>query len=180
MRSVPPARPPPAWWERDRADSHALTLPHPWWCPVGREVWLGRGGGGGVWARQIQVFIERSYGMTEESHYLLIKYWSRAIQVLTSKLIWADPWDQWLGVCVCVCVHLCLCVCVWLNEKSRKWGERKKGVCLQVWQVARPGEKEIITIQADGERRRLKFETTESQSVERVDCVKEKWRELKC
>ncbi len=33
--------------------------------------------------------------MTTKSHYLLIKYWSHP-QVLTSKLIWSDPWDQWL------------------------------------------------------------------------------------
>lgn len=53
-------------------------------------------------------------------------------------------------------------------------------MCLKVGQVERAGEKEIITIKADGERKRLKFEMTESQSVERVDCVKEKWSELKC
>lgn len=51
---------------------------------------------------------------------------------------------------------------------------------MKVGQVERAGEKEIITIKADGERKRLKFEMTESQSVERVDCVKEKWSELKC
>lgn len=34
----------------------------------------GRRGGVDVGARQIQVFIERSYEMSEESHYLLIKY----------------------------------------------------------------------------------------------------------
>ena len=58
--------------------------------------------------------------------------------------------------------------------------ERKKGACLKVGQVERAGEKEIITIKADGEGERLKFEATESQSVERVDCVREKWSELKC
>lgn len=60
-----------------------------------------------VWARQIQVFIERSYEMGEESHYLLIKYWFLATQVLTSKLIWADPWDQRLEVCVSAPIFVC-------------------------------------------------------------------------
>lgn len=101
-----------------------------------------QGGGGGVeWSRQIQVFIERSYGMTEESHYLLIKYWSWAVQVLTSKLIWADPWDQWLEVCVRVCAHN------WMkkiesNRERERERERKKEDGLKVWQAERAGERE--------------------------------------
>lgn len=47
--------------------------------------------------------------MTAKSHYLLIKYWSHP-QVLTSKLIWSDPWDQWL----------------WSKEIKR-FGDREKG-----------------------------------------------------
>lgn len=66
-----------------------------------------------VWARQIQVFIERSYEMGEESHYLLIKYWFLATQVLTSKLIWADPWDQRLEVCVSAPMFVC--------ERKKDW-----------------------------------------------------------
>lgn len=46
--------------------------------------------------------------MTAKSHYLLIKYWSHP-QVLTSKLIWSDPWDRWL----------------WSKEIKR-FGDRKK------------------------------------------------------
>lgn len=45
------------------------------------------------------------------------------------------------------------------NEKD---GERKRGACASKQeQVERPGEKEIITVKADGERKLLKFETTE-------------------
>lgn len=160
---------------RSSSHSHVLTLSSSMVMPQRRG---GGGCGWDVWARQIRVFIERSYGMTEESHYLLIKYWSWAVQVLTSKLIWTDPWDQWLGVCVCFCV----CMCVWLNEKTQNNDRvrEKKGVCLKVWQAGGAGAKEIITIKADGERHRLKFEMTWRQSMERVDCEKRKWNELEC
>lgn len=146
MCSLPPPPPSPAWWERDSADSLTLTFSP---SPVHGDAPEGEGRRGGeVWARQIQVFIERSYGMTVESHYLLIKYWSRAVQVLTSKLIWADPWDQWLGVCVCVCVCVQAYVCVHLCNRMRnseRWRERKKGARFKVGQVEREQERKKLS-----------------------------------
>lgn len=132
--------------------------------------------GGEVWARQIQVFIERSYGMTEESHYLLIKYWSWAVQVLTSKLIWADPWDQWLGVCVCacLCVHVCLCETEW-----ERCGERERRERALKWeQVERAGERERNDHNKGRWREKAIKVGDDRESVERVDCVREKWSEL--
>lgn len=77
---------------------------------------------------------------------------------------------------VCVWVSVCVQLCLWVwDERSNRerWRKRKKWVCLMVWQVEGAREKEIISIKADGERKRLKFEATESQRVKELTM----WRE---